>query len=77
MNDYIGKLTKNEMSEIETGMLISLGLDSYLAAAKEKERAATTVPAAPEAPAEKTDIAVGGGFQRPRRPRIHYGVCAA
>ena len=53
------------------------GLDSYLAAAKEKERAATTVPAAPEAPAEKTDIAVGGGFQRPRRPRVHYGVCAA
>lgn len=62
MNDYVGKLTKNEMSEIETGMLISLGLDSYLAAAKEKERAATTVPAAPEAPAEKTDIVVGGGI---------------
>lgn len=60
MNDYVGKLTKNEMSEIETGMLISLGLDSYLAAAKEKERAATTVPAVPEAPAEKTDISVGG-----------------
>lgn len=62
MNDYVGKLTKNEMSEIETGMLISLGLDSYLAAAKEKERAATTVSAVPEAPAEKTDIAVLGGL---------------
>ena len=60
MSDYVGKLTKNEISEIETGMLISLGLDFYLAAAKEKERAATTIPAAPEAPSEKTDIAVGG-----------------
>lgn len=75
MNDYVGKLTKNEMSEIETGMLISLGLDSYLAAAKEKERAATTVPAAPEAPAEKTDIAVGGASSG-HDDREYIMVCA-
>lgn len=76
MSDYVGKLTKNEMSEIETGMLISLGLDSYLAAAKEKERAATTVPAAPEAPAEKTDIAVGGGDSSGHDDREYIMVCA-
>lgn len=75
MNDYVGKLTKNEMSEIETGMLISLGLDSYLAAAKEKERATTTVPADPEAPAEKTDIAVGGDSSG-HDDREYIMVCA-
>lgn len=77
MNDYVGKLTKNEMSEIETGMLISLGLDSYLAAAKEKGEGSHDHSCGPRSTRRKDRHRRMGGFQRPRRPRIHYGVCAA
>ena len=36
MNDYVGKLTKNEMNEIETGMLISLGLENAMSSMNRK-----------------------------------------
>lgn len=75
VGDYIDKLSKYEVEDVDAAIVISLGLDSYLAAAKEKERAATTVPAAPEAPAEKTDIAVGGDSSG-HDDREYIMVCA-
>lgn len=45
IGDYIGKLTPEEMNEIETGVLISLGLDAYLATANDGEMNAVLAPA--------------------------------
>lgn len=44
IGDYVGKLTPDEMNEVETGILISLGLDSYLATANENETEIASTP---------------------------------
>lgn len=76
IGDYIDKLSKYEIEDVNNAILISLGLDSYLAAAKEKERVVMTVPVAPEAPTNKTSIAVGGRVSCGHDDREYIMVCA-
>lgn len=48
IGDYIGKLTSEEMNEIETGILISLGLNAYLTAANEDKMNASVGEVSPD-----------------------------
>lgn len=66
MDEYIGELCDKEMKGVETGLLISLGLDNYLSkpqpeAAAPKVAAVTHIPAPVPIP---TPTAPSGSFEK-------------